>query len=495
MLLAESLVLALCGCALGIIIAVWAVSGIRGLIPSDVPGLDQIAIDWRVLTFAVAISTLAALIFGAAPAVRAAGTDAGEALRDRTLRLAGGRRVGRVRSLLVAGQLALSLGLLAGAALASQSFRALAQLAPGFDPSRVVTAKVQLSDRYADHRARAAFYRPLIERLRALPGVDGAALVLLRPLADPIGWDYPFTIEGQGTDAQARNPHANLESVSPTYFATMGIPLVDGRAFSEADGPDGGQVAIVSASMARRHWPGESPIGKRLKAGPVDSKSPWKTVVGVVGDVRYREWAAIREDIYVPYSQWNFGRMDVVIKVHCDTARPSGRCEDPLAIMPSVRAAVRAADPDMPLASVTTMARAVEEATAGPRFTAVLLGVLAVVALVVAAVGTFSVLAWSVERRTREIAVRRALGAEPRDVLHLVMRQAAGLTALGAALGVGFAWAAGRGLSGLLYSISPRDPVTLIGSVALLIVIGLGGGLLASRRAVTIDPARALREE
>ncbi len=496
MLFGESLVLGLAGGALGVLVAVWAVSAVRGLIPGDVPGIERLTLDWRTLLFATVVSLAAALIFGTVPAFRAGRVDAGNVVRDTTSRASGGRHVGRLRGLLVSGQLALSLGLVTAAALTAQSFRTLAQLAPGFDARGVVTAKIQLSDRYGDYAARVALYRPLLERIRALPGVEQAGLVLLRPLADPIGWDYPFTIEGQGPDAQARNPHANFESVSPGYFATVGIPLAEGRGFSEADGPDAGPIAIVSQSMARRHWPGQSAIGKRLKPGPPGQTAPWKTVVGVVGDVRYREWTAVREDIYVPYGQWNFSRMDLVVRVSCGGGALAPRTTpcDPLSIVPAMRATVLAADPDLPLASVTTLARAVEEATAGPRFTAVLLGVLALVALIVAAVGTFSVLAWSVERRTREIGVRVALGARRADVLRLVVGQAARLTMVGVVGGLAAAMAAGRGLGGLLHAISPYDPMTLAGSIALLVAVGLSGGLLASRRALAVEPARALRQ-
>jgi putative ABC transport system permease protein len=224
----------------------------------------------------------------------------------------------------------------------------------------------------------------------------------------------------------------------------------------------------------------------------------------------------VREDIYVPYGQWNFPRMDLVVRVACGggakalpiaaaeaggaKAPPpqlweSQQCADPLSIVPDMRAAVLATDPDLPLASVTTLARAVEEATAGPRFTAVLLGVLALVAVIVAAIGTFSVLSWSVERRTREIGVRVALGARRTDVLSLVVGQAARLTMVGVAGGLGVAMAAGRGLAGLLHAISPYDPMTLAGSMALLVAVGLGGGLLASRRALAVEPAIALKEE
>jgi len=481
MLFGESVVLGLAGGLLGVVIALWAVSAVRRLIPADVPGIDRLAIDWRTLAFAAGISLIAAIVFGTVPALRGADVHVGDAVRETTARASSGRRVGRMRGALVAGQLALSLGLVAAAGFTAQSFRSLAQLAPGFEPRGVVTAKIQLRDKLTDHLARAAFYRPLLERLEALPGVQHAALVLLRPLADPVGWEYPYTSEGQTSQAQEHNPNANFESISPGYFATVGIPLIEGRNFSEADGPDAGPIAIVSRSMARRNWPGERAIGKRIKPGPPDQKAPWKAVVGVVGDVRYREWTAVRDDIYVPYGQWNFGRMDLVVKA-------SG---DPMALVPAPRAAVRSADPDLPLASVTTLERAVEEATAGPRFTAVLLGVLAIV---VAAVGTFSVLAWSVERRTREIGVRVALGAQRADVLRLVVAQAARLTTGGVIVGVALALAAGRGLAGLLHAISPYDISTLAFSVALLAAVGLGGGLLASRRALAVEPSRALRQ-
>jgi predicted permease len=485
-LFGESLLLALVGGGAGALVAIWAVGLVRGLIPADVPGIERMAVDWRVLAVAFGLSLVSALLFGTAPAWRASRVDAGEVVRESSARLAGSRGVGRTRGLLVAGQLALSLGLVAGAALAARSFATLARLAPGFDPAGVVTAKIQLSDRYPDHRARAAFYAPLLERLAAVPGVASADLVLLRPLADPIGWDYPFTVEGQTAEAQARNPHANYESVSPGYFSTLRIPLVEGRVFTAADGPDAGPVAIVSASMARRFWPGESALGKRLKAGPPDSPQPWKTVVGVVGDVRYREWTAVRADFYVPVAQWNFPRMDLVIRAHG---------ADPLAVVPALRAAVADADPDAALSVATTMARAVEEATAGPRFTAVLLSALAAIALVVAGVGTFSVLAWSVGRRTREFGVRLALGATRIHVLRLVLGQAARLTAIGVAGGLVVALAGSRGLAELLYEISPTDPATFAGAVALLAAVGIGGGLLASRRALRVEPAVALRDE
>ena len=224
MLFGESVVLGLGGGLLGVFVAVWGVAAVRRLIPADVPGIDRLAIDWRTLVFATGLSLLAAIVFGTVPALRAAHVQVGDAVRETTGRASSGRRVGRMRGLLVAGQLALSLGLVAGAALTAQSFRSLAQLAPGFDPRGVVTAKIQLSDKLADHRARAAFYRPLLERLQALPGVEHAALVLLRPLADPVGWDYPYTLEGPDAGSAGQKPQRQLRVDQPRLLCRRRHP-------------------------------------------------------------------------------------------------------------------------------------------------------------------------------------------------------------------------------------------------------------------------------
>lgn len=203
-------------------------------------------------------------------------------------------------------QLAISLALVAAAALAGRSFVRLAQLEPGFDPQNVFTARIQLGDRYADVKTRAGFFGPLLDRLETLPGVESAGVVLLRPLSGPIGCEWPFTLEGQDARDHASNPLGNFEAVSAGYFGTMRIPFVEGRNFTSGDVSDAPQVAIVSESLARRYWPGRSAIGRRIKAGPPDSLNPWKTIVGVVGDVRYREWTSVRLDVYVPYQQWSF---------------------------------------------------------------------------------------------------------------------------------------------------------------------------------------------
>jgi putative ABC transport system permease protein len=300
-----------------------------------------------------------------------------------------------------------------------------------------------------------------------------------------VGWDYSYTIEGQDAEAQSRNPASNYEAVSAGYFQTMKIPLERGRLFGAEDRAGSPPVVLVAESMAKRYWPGQDPVGKRLKFGRFASKTPWHTVVGVVGDVRYREWSAVRPDIYVPYEHWNFSRMDLLV-------RTKG---DPNAAVPAIRAAVRDLDPDQPLASVTTMERVVREATAGPRFTAGLLSFFGVAALLLSAVGISGVVAGWAAARTREFGIRMALGAAPRDVSRLVLRRALALAALGILVGAVLAAFATRGLSSLRYQARAGDPSVFAAAAAVLAMVAIAAGYLPARRASRVDPIRALRDE
>jgi putative ABC transport system permease protein len=484
-LLAESLLLGLAGGALGVFVAVMGVSSLVRLIPAALPHLDHVGVDARVLTFALVVSLFTALAFGTLPALRASQARPGGSMRDTGTRASESVRGVRVRGALVVSEIALSLVLLAGAGLMVRSFAHVVALAPGFDPRGVVTARLNLGDKHQGVEGRAAYFGPLLQRIQALPGVTSAGLVLLRPLKEPIGWDYSFTVEGQGQEAFESNPPVNHEAISPDYFRTLRIPLLKGRTFSEADGPKAEPVVIVSRGFAERYWPGRDPLGQRLKFGPPDGKAVWKTVVGVVGDVRYREWTSVWLDAYVPYTQWSFGRMDLVV----------GTEGDPLALVPALRAAVQAGDKDLALASVTTMEDAVFEAVAGPRFSAMLLGVFAGLALLLAAVGLYGVMAWSVSRRRREIGIRMALGARAGDVLRLVMRDGLRLAVLGLALGLAGAFAAGRMLQALLYEVSPAHPPTLLQVALLLLLVAGLAAYLPARRAARVDPLTALHYE
>ena len=484
-LLVESVLVALLAGATGALFAWWSVAALVARVPADVPRLAHVAVDARVFAFCLGLSLLTSLLVGLLPALRASATDPAVALREGTRRASDAVRGRRLRSALVVGEMALSLALLAGAGLTGRSLMRLLDLAPGFDPSRTVTARLSLPDKYATKEDRTAFFEPLLERLAAIPGVESAGLVLLRPLSDPIGWDYDFIVEGQTPEQQERNPPCNYEAVNADYFRTMRIPLVRGRAFGAEDGADTARVTVVSQALAERFWPGQDALGRRLKFGSADGEAPWHTVVGVVGDVRNRGWTDKWLDAYVPYQQWSFGRMDIVLRTSVE----------PLSVVPALRRAVYAGDQDLPLSGVTTMEAAVTGSTAGPRFTALLLGLFAGIAVLLAAVGLYAVMAGAVARRTRELGVRMALGAGRGALLRLVVGDALRLVAGGIAIGLGLALASGQALQGLLYGVKSSDPVTLAAMVLLLAEAALLASALPARRAMRVDPISALRYE
>jgi putative ABC transport system permease protein len=485
-LLTESALLSLAGTAIGVPLAVLAVRLLLPGIPASVPRLERVSLDVPIVAFELAAAGAAVFLAGLAPAFRLSSAGPEAALREESGRSSETRGGSRLRSVLVASEVALSMTLLASAGLMVESYRRLAALEPGFDPRNVVTARINLSGtKYPDVPARTAFYKRMLDRLGAMPGVESAGLVLLRPLVDPVGWDYSFTVEGQTAEEQSRNPASNYEAASASYFDTLRIPLKRGRLFDGRDGEGSPRVVIVSDSMARRYWPGRDPIGGRLKFGRFADATPWHTVVGVVGDVRYREWSGIRPDIYVPYAHWNFGRMDVLVRT----------AQDPRAFVPALRDAVRELDPEQPLASVTTMDRVLREATGGARFTSSLLSAFGLAALLLAAVGISGVLSAWAAARTREFGIRMALGAGPVEVAGLVLRHALRLVALGLVAGLLLAAIATRGLGGLLYGVRPGDPRLLFASAALLCAVALAAGYLPARRAARSDPMVSLRRE
>jgi len=483
--LRESLLLALAGGALGLLLARLGLAAIVARVPAELPRLEHVALDLRVVAFSLGLALVTALVFGCVPALRASRLDPGDTLREGGRRSTEGRGALRLRSGLVLAEIGLALALLTGAGLAGRSLFRLVSLDPGFDPTNVLAARLNLPNRYPAHKDREAFFTPLLERLEALPGVEAAGLILLRPLSDPIGWDFDFTVEGQDEAAQSKNPPSNYVAVSSGFFRALRVPLLKGRLPGPEDAAGTQKVVVVSRALAERYWPGQDPLGRRLKFGAYDSQGAWHTVVGVVGDVRNRGWTSAWFDAYVPYQQWSFGRMDLVV-------RTTG---DPEASLASVRQAVYAGDPEVPIASVTTMEKAVRQATAGPRFTALLLGGFAGVAVAMACVGLYGLVAAGVARRTREIGVRMALGARRRDVLRLVVGQSLSSVLGGLALGLALALVTSRGLRGLLYGIEAADPTTFAGTAGVLALVTLATAALAGRRAARVDPAIALRSE
>jgi putative ABC transport system permease protein len=492
-LLAESALIAGAGGLAGLLLTVGTLRALVALIPAEVPRLQDVGVDGRVLAFASLLTALSALGAGLTPALMASKPSLTESLTD-TSRLAGHPSHRRLRGLLVAAEVAIALVLLSGAALLAQTFRNLQRVNLGFEPRNLLAVGVSgESNRYPQQQD---LYRALLERINALPGVAVSGAAGTRPLRDKVGNAWPFEIEGQSPEQSRLNPLSNLEDVTPGYFQAMRIRLLRGRTFTERDNQRAPGVVVVSRTMAERCWPGEDAIGKRLKiplpGTPYDGsltgpggEGVWLTVVGVVGDARYRELQTPRLDLYMSYLQTNHGLSHIMV-------RTAG---DPAAVAPAVRAAIRAVDRNLVASDIETMDAIVAAAVGGARFGMQLLSVFAVAALVLAAIGTYGVMAFVVGRRTREVGIRMALGAQAANVLAMVVRQ--GMAPVVAGLGVGLAGslALGRALSGLLYGVPAYDPGTLATASAVLAAAALVACSMPARRAARIDPARALREE
>jgi putative ABC transport system permease protein len=487
-LLTESLLLALFGGLLGILLAHWGVRGLESLSPPDLPRIGSIGLNAPVLGFSLGVSLLAGLVFGVAPALASLRSDLREPLAEGSRGSAGGPH-GRLRGLLVASELALGVVVLAGAGLLLRSFVVLQNIPLGLDSSSVLTFRVILpAARYATYEQRSAFYQRLLEKLESIPEVRCAGGVSFLPLTFA-GRTTAIAIEGSAPVPANELPFADFRMVTPGYFRTLGIALAEGRDFAWSDSPAQPPAVVVSQTLARTFWPGENPIGKRLKLGGGGPQDPWLSVIGVVGDVhqmsRTRE---PRPAVYLSATQ-DVGVGDTVRDW---AVRSSG---DPLLLAPAVRGAVWSVDAVLPVSRVQTMERVLSGTLASQQFNLLLLGLFALLALVLAAVGLYGVSAYFVAQRTRELGVRMALGAERRDVLALVLRMGARLIGLGIVVGLAASLAAGRLLASLLFQVSPRDPLVLAGVAVLLAAVALLACYLPARRATHVDPVIALRHE
>ncbi|HWM89232.1 MAG TPA: ABC transporter permease [Thermoanaerobaculia bacterium] len=483
--LLESFLLAAPAAALGLLLARGGLSLLLALGPRDIPRLDEAAVDGRAVLFALIVTLAVTVLLGLLPALQIPRSDLSAALKEGGHAPAG-RRASRLRRLLVVSEVALALVLLVGAGLTARSFARLRSTDLGFSPEGLFTFRIALdSARHPTPAEQAAWFREAVERLRNVPGAERVAAVLLRPLAASIGWEYQFLVEGQTEKEQISNPISNHEGVSPGYFATMGIPLLEGRDFTWDDGPAAPPVAIVSRSMAERFWPGESALGRRLR-WLADEKDPWLTVVGVVGDAHYLDLSTLRYDIYVPFQQDPHWSMDLVLRT---------RADDPMDLEPAVRSALEKMAPGQPLLDVTTLTRSFSESVARPRLRAAVLVAFAGIALLFAAVGLYGLISWSVSQRRHEIGVRLALGADRGHVFRLVLRQ--GLVLILAGLAAGIAIAVGvlsTGLlDGLLHGIRPLDVATFTTVPLLLLAAGLAASLSPALHATEVEPRSALQ--
>jgi putative ABC transport system permease protein len=507
-LLIESLMLALLGGAAGLFLAAWGVE-LLSIIPYNAPSYyvpyniphDQITLDGRVLVFTFALSLLAGVIFGLAPAFQSSKPDINDALKG----VGASSAVGVARSrwrhtsgLLVVAEVALSLTLLVGAGLMIKSFIRLLEVDPGFEPKSVLTAEISLPRvKYPDGQKVIAFHDQLLSRMAALPGVVAAGLGSSLPLSGTNA-DTSFFIDGQPPLEPRDRPHTQPRTISTEYFRAMGIRIVEGRAFTEQDHAQGTRVAIINETMARRFWPAQTALGKRValdyesmkyfpdRPPQLDPAMGMREIIGVARDVRHEGLETEPQpEMYIPDPQGPEREMNLIIRAAIDPAN----------LAASVRGAVSEIDPDQPVVNIKPMSRLLADSVAKPRFNYLLLTVFATVALILTITGVYGVMSFAVAQRTREIGIRLALGARGPDVLRLVIGQGMKPVIAGVALGLTGAYALTRVMANMLFSVSPTDTTVFIGVAALLATVALLACYLPARRAMKVDPVIALRSE
>jgi putative ABC transport system permease protein len=483
-LLAENTVLALAGGVLGLLIALAAVQGFVALAPSGIPRLDQIGLDLAALGGAVAITAVALLLFGTAPALTAARIDVTEVVR------AGGntgaKRSRRGVELLVAGQIALAMLILSAAGLIARSLLELQRAELVLEPSRLLVGELAIPPEQFDSRdEQLALLDRIMAEIRATPGVVAVSPMVALPFAGAAGWDGRFASAGQSAENASKNPVLNTDVVVPEYFSAVGIQIVRGRGFTEADREGAPSVIVISETAARHYWPGADPIGQRLAWDGI--KGPFYTVVGVVPDTRYRDLRTARPSIYFPLRQsifFPFAPTTLAIRTQ----------SSPDALVPLIRQAIQAASPTVELVEAATFASHREGPLAQPRLNAILLAGFATAALVLAAVGLFGVISTMVRQRTRELGIRLALGATESGLSRMVIGRGLALTLGGLTAGLAASLFANRLLQSLLYQVHPTDGVTL-GLVALVLVsVALLACLVPARTVTRIEPTIALRD-
>jgi predicted permease len=489
-LLTESVLLALSGGALGVLFSYWSLHWINILGPKSVPRLSAIRIDSETLLFTFLLSLLSGILFGLAPALRASLLNLHATLKTADRGSAGTSSMwghgNNLRRLLVISELALCVMLLIGAGLLIRSFARLQNVSPGFNPKNVLTLELTMSGRkYDDKQTVLATYRQLFERLERLPGVTVAGAVTALPLSEMFAWG-PITVEGRVLPPGENFINADERMVNGHYFQAMEIPLLEGRLFNDQDIATNPPVLIIDDYMAQQLWPNQDAVGKRIHFGGVTAKAPWVTVVGVVGRIKqYTLDSDSRIAFYLPQAQHVTRAMNIVVR--------SGL--DPAALASAVKQEIHTLDGDLPLYNVRTMTRRVDESLARRRFSMQLLALFACLALVLATIGVYGVMAYLVSQGTREIGIRMALGATPGGILSLVVRKGMILALSGVAVGLAGAFALTRLMRSLLFGVEANDPLTFVAISLLLTLIALLASYIPAHRAAQIDPVVSLRYE
>lgn len=493
-LLTESVVLAIAGGAVGLLLTVVGTKLLLALEPGNVPRLDEVSLDWRVMGFTAAVSMLTGFVFGLAPAWKTSRVDVSGQLRSTQRSGTAGRDSRRTLSVLVVAQTALAIVLLVGSGLLIKSFVLLQRVDPGFDADHSIGLNVSLAPvAYPERSDVVGFYDALLERIEAIPGVTSAAAARGVPMRNGIGSER-FLVEGRPSPTDRQEPPgADFQAATPGYFATMSIPVIRGREFAHADLAGGVGVVLINEAVARMHFPGEDPIGQRILALFAGPDSEWLTIVGIVGDVRQRGLdQEPRPELYLPFAQipenWALG-----------VIRSSGlvvRTElEPETLAPAVREIVRQLDPNVPITNVATLSAAVSDSVSSQRFVTLLLGIFAAVALVISAVGVYGVISFTVARRRQEIGIRIALGAEPARVRSSVLWNGLTLAAIGTTVGTAAAFFGSRMLESLVYGISVRDVTVFAGASLTLLLVAAVASLVPAHRASTTDPITSLRTD
>ncbi len=491
-MLTESVLLGLLGGMAGFLLGYWGITLLRRLTPGNIPHLEDISIDLRAFAFSVALSLVTGVLFGLAPALKSSRTDLMNLLKEGEAQASAGLhpfRRNKVRSLLVVVEFALALVLLVGAGLLANSFVRLIRQKPGYDPEGVLSLQLSLPrTRYAQAEAQLGFYDQLLDSVRRLPGVQAAGATNSMPMSSAM-MAMSFAMRGgpRSTDPAAQTI-AGIRLVSPGFIKAMSIRLLNGRDFTDQDREGASPVAIVNESLVQRFLNGENPVGRQFSLGDE------REIIGVVADVRPQGLdSKPMPEMYLPVRQFSrMFTMEGPMSSMTLVARTNG---DPMALVPAIRAQLASLDPQLPMYNISSLKQRISNSVAQPRFYAVLLGIFAGLALVLAAVGIYGVFSYQVAQCTREIGIRMALGAQPSNVLGLVMRQGALLSMSGIVLGLGAAWAGTRYLSSLLFGVEATDPVTYAAAALFMTVVAAAATYLPAHRATTINPVLALRQE
>ena len=485
-LLTESVLLSLAGGILGLVLAVWWSDLLVALGKENIPRAMQVGLDWRVLGFTLLVSVLTGVVFGLVPALHSSKTELTESLKEGGRSGAEGARRNRIRGVLVVGELAIAVVLLVGAGLLIQSLWRLRQVSPGFESQNLLTFVVGIPEVKYPTEKQAQFYRDLIGRIESLPGVRSASSVIPLPLSGD-AFSISFETEGRPV-AKGDRPSADFFSVQGGYFKTLGVSMLKGRDFTERDSKQGPPVIIVNQAFARKFFPDEDPVGKRIRPGiSTDTDDPaMREIIGVVSDIRNRNLSSeLRPGYYLPAAQMPFNQMTLVVRT----------TNDPHSVITAVQNEVHAMDNELPIFNVKTMDDYISATVAGPRFNATLLVIFAGVALILTIVGLYGVMSYSVAQRTNEIGIRMALGAQTKDVLRLIVSQGFKLVLIGLGIGLAGAFALTRVIASLLFGVTTKDPLTFAAVAVLLALVALLACYIPARRATRLDPLHALRYE